>query len=87
MDTTTIIGFFAVVCTSVSYFPQLKKCWDNGKAEDLSPDVQHPGNRRRYLGALWRFQTRTRRHRCQRGELVLPGGHTLVQLREKPSTV
>ena len=36
MDTTTLIGFFAAVCTSVSYLPQFKKCWDTGKAEDLS---------------------------------------------------
>ncbi len=36
MDTTTLVGFLAAVCTSVSYFPQLKKCWDTGKAEDLS---------------------------------------------------
>jgi MtN3 and saliva related transmembrane protein len=36
MDTTTLIGFFAAFCTSVSYFPQLKKCWETGKAGDLS---------------------------------------------------
>jgi MtN3 and saliva related transmembrane protein len=36
MDLTTLIGFFAAFCTSISYFPQLKKCWDTGKADDLS---------------------------------------------------
>jgi hypothetical protein len=34
MDTTTLMGFFAAFCTSVSYFPQLKKCWDTGKAQE-----------------------------------------------------
>lgn len=36
MDTTTLVGFFAAFCTSISYFPQLKKCWQTGKAGDLS---------------------------------------------------
>jgi MtN3 and saliva related transmembrane protein len=30
------VGFFAALCTTVSYFPQLKKCWDTGSAGDLS---------------------------------------------------
>jgi MtN3 and saliva related transmembrane protein len=33
---TTLIGFVAACCTTVSYIPQLKKCWDTGTAEDLS---------------------------------------------------
>jgi MtN3 and saliva related transmembrane protein len=33
---TTLIGFAAACCTTVSYIPQLKKCWDTGSAEDLS---------------------------------------------------
>ena len=33
---TSVIGFLAACCTTVSYFPQLKKCIDTGKAEDLS---------------------------------------------------
>jgi MtN3 and saliva related transmembrane protein len=33
---TTIIGLMAACCTAVSYFPQLKKCWVTGHAEDLS---------------------------------------------------
>ena len=32
----TIIGLGATICTTVSYIPQLKKCWDTGKSEDLS---------------------------------------------------
>lgn len=36
MDTTILVGFFAAFCTSISYFPQLKKCWQTGKAGDLS---------------------------------------------------
>jgi MtN3 and saliva related transmembrane protein len=33
---TSAIGFLAACCTTVSYFPQLKKCFDTGHAEDLS---------------------------------------------------
>ena len=36
MDMTTMIGGLAAVCTTASYIPQLKKCWDTGKAGDLS---------------------------------------------------
>lgn len=36
MDITTLVGLFAAFCTTVSYFPQLKKCWDTGKTGDLS---------------------------------------------------
>jgi MtN3 and saliva related transmembrane protein len=36
MDPTTLVGGAAAICTTVSYFPQLKKCWDTGKAGDLS---------------------------------------------------
>lgn len=36
MDLATIAGGFAAFCTTVSYFPQIKKCWDTGEAEDLS---------------------------------------------------
>jgi MtN3 and saliva related transmembrane protein len=32
----TAIGLFAALCTTCSYFPQLKKCWDTGSAGDLS---------------------------------------------------
>jgi MtN3 and saliva related transmembrane protein len=32
----TLIGACAAVCTTVSYLPQLKKCWDTGEAGDLS---------------------------------------------------
>jgi MtN3 and saliva related transmembrane protein len=36
MNTTTLIGVFAAFCTGVSYFPQLKKCWETGKTGDPS---------------------------------------------------
>ncbi len=36
MDLGTIIGAVAAICTTGSYFPQLKKCWETGEAKDLS---------------------------------------------------
>jgi MtN3 and saliva related transmembrane protein len=36
MDFTTAIGLLAAICTTVSYFPQLKKCWQTGETGDLS---------------------------------------------------
>ena len=36
MDFATIIGVFAAFCTTTSYYPQLKKCWQTGSAGDLS---------------------------------------------------
>jgi MtN3 and saliva related transmembrane protein len=36
MDFTTLIGLVAAFCTTVSYYPQLKKCWETGSAGDLS---------------------------------------------------
>ena len=36
MNLTTFIGLLAALCTTVSYIPQLKKCWDTGSADDLS---------------------------------------------------
>ena len=36
MDLTTVVGLFAAFCTTVSYVPQLKKCWETGSAGDLS---------------------------------------------------
>ena len=33
---TTFIGVAAACCTTASYFPQLKKCWDTGETHDLS---------------------------------------------------
>lgn len=32
----TIIGSAAAFCTTVSYYPQVKKCWSTGRAGDLS---------------------------------------------------
>lgn len=31
-----MIGGFAAIATTASYFPQLKKCWETGEAGDLS---------------------------------------------------
>ena len=36
MSFSTVIGLVAAFCTTISYFPQLKKCWDTGSAGDLS---------------------------------------------------
>jgi MtN3 and saliva related transmembrane protein len=33
---TTLIGLLAAFCTTASYIPQLKKCWDSGSTEDIS---------------------------------------------------
>jgi MtN3 and saliva related transmembrane protein len=32
----TLVGFVAAVCTTVSYFPQVWKCWQTGSSGDLS---------------------------------------------------
>jgi MtN3 and saliva related transmembrane protein len=39
IDTATAIGAVAAICTSLSYFPQLKKCWETGETSDLSLDM------------------------------------------------
>jgi MtN3 and saliva related transmembrane protein len=36
MDFNTIVGSAAAFCTTVSYYPQLHKCWKTGEAGDLS---------------------------------------------------
>jgi MtN3 and saliva related transmembrane protein len=36
MDMATAVGGLAAFCTTVSYLPQLKKCWDTGHTGDLS---------------------------------------------------
>jgi MtN3 and saliva related transmembrane protein len=36
MNCTTLIGLTAAVCTTASYLPQLKKCWQTRSADDLS---------------------------------------------------
>ncbi len=33
---TTLIGLLAAFCTTLSYLPQVKKCWETGKTGDLS---------------------------------------------------
>jgi MtN3 and saliva related transmembrane protein len=32
----TLIGLVAAFCTTISYIPQLKKCWATGSTEDIS---------------------------------------------------
>ena len=36
VDFTVPIGVLAALATTASYFPQLKKCWETGEANDLS---------------------------------------------------
>ena len=36
MNLNTIVGLAAAICTTASYFPQLKKCWETKSAGDLS---------------------------------------------------
>ena len=36
MEITTAVGSIAAFCTTVSYAPQLKKCWETGHSGDLS---------------------------------------------------
>ena len=36
LSLTTFIGVAAACCTTASYVPQLKKCWDTGETHDLS---------------------------------------------------
>jgi MtN3 and saliva related transmembrane protein len=36
MNVNTVIGLLAAFCTTLSYFPQLIKCWNTGSAGDLS---------------------------------------------------
>ena len=36
MDVGTVVGLVAAACTTLSYVPQLKKCWETGSAGDLS---------------------------------------------------
>ena len=36
MDLLTAVGGVAAFCTTVSYFPPLRKCWQTGHTGDLS---------------------------------------------------
>jgi MtN3 and saliva related transmembrane protein len=36
MDAATVTGVLAACCTTASYFPQLKKCWETQETGDLS---------------------------------------------------
>jgi MtN3 and saliva related transmembrane protein len=36
MGISTVVGLVAAFCTTVSYYPQLRKCWQTRTAGDLS---------------------------------------------------
>lgn len=36
LNLETLVGFAAAFCTTVSYIPQVKKCWQTGSTGDLS---------------------------------------------------
>jgi MtN3 and saliva related transmembrane protein len=36
LNLETLVGFVAAFCTTVSYVPQVKKCWQTGSSGDLS---------------------------------------------------
>ena len=36
LSVDTLVGAAAAICTTISYFPQLKKSWDTGETGDLS---------------------------------------------------
>lgn len=36
LDLMTAVGALAAICTSVSYFPQVRKTWTSGETGDLS---------------------------------------------------
>jgi len=35
-DVVTLVGLVAAFCTTVSYVPQLRKCWSTGSTQDIS---------------------------------------------------
>lgn len=35
-DFVTLVGLVAAFCTTVSYVPQLRKCWSTGSTQDIS---------------------------------------------------
>lgn len=36
LNLETLVGLMAAFCTTVSYIPQVKKCWQTGSSGDLS---------------------------------------------------
>jgi uncharacterized protein with PQ loop repeat len=80
MDITTLVGSFAGFCTTVSYFPQLKKCRDTGKSGDLTFKTFSILATGVGSWVVYGFLKRGHRdHRHERRELLLPCRHTLVQ--------
>ena len=80
MDFTTLIGLVAAFCTTVSYYPQLKKCWTTGSAEDLSlTDVYNAVCRGWPMGRLRLFEKRFRHHHRERCEPRPAHGHSVLQ--------
>ena len=70
MDFTTLIGLVAAFCTTVSYYPQLKKCWETGSGwGSLAEDVPYTANWCGALGGVWPFEKRSRDHHRVRGEV------------------
>jgi len=75
MDFVTVLGGVAAACTTVSYFPQLKKCWQSGHTGDfflvLAAGV-----------ALWAVYGLLKADPVivrERGELCASNGHPLFQ--------
>jgi hypothetical protein len=84
MDTVTIIGLFAAFCTTISYFPQLKKCWQTGSAGDLSLKT-FASNRGRVMGSLRFFKKRHRDHLGECHQLLFAPRHFVLQAARAPS--
>ena len=56
MDLNTIVGAVSAFFTTVSYFRQLKKCWETGSAGDLSLKMFSILATGIALDRLWCFQ-------------------------------
>ncbi|MBK5960199.1 hypothetical protein CCR97_18615 [Rhodoplanes elegans] len=69
-DFTTVVGLVAALCTTLSYIPQVRKCWRTGKAGDLSLRmlvilVRNPSE----AGRVFRFQAG---HRTEMKPAIIP---------------
>ena len=70
MDFTTLIGLAAAFCTTVSYYPQLKKCWETGSAGILSLKMFLTlATGVALLGGLWISEERCCDHHRERRKL------------------
>ncbi len=79
MDFTTLIGLLAAFCTTVSYYPQLKKCWATGSAGDLSLKMFITLRRDWPMGRLRLFEKRFRHHHRECCEPRPAHGHPVLQ--------